>query len=73
MTRKLNSITDLLGVNQLEVHLNDIRQRASTELVEEKLAADNAYLIYQNMLNGCQEALARVRVRLEVTESDHSQ
>ena len=73
VTRKLNSITDLLGVNQLEVHLNDIRQRASTELVEEKLAADNAYLIYQNMLNGCQEALVRVRVRLEVTESDHSQ
>ena len=47
--------------------------KLSRGLVEEKLAADNAYLIYQNMLNGCQEALVRVRVRLEVTESDHSQ
>jgi len=40
VTRKLNAINDFAGLAQLEIVLNDIRQWASTELVEEKLAAD---------------------------------
>ncbi len=65
VNQRLNSITDLDNCNQCELTLNEIRQRASAELVDEQLAADDAYIIYQNMLNGCQEALARVRLRLE--------
>ena len=65
VTEKLNEIQDIKACAVLELKLDEIRHRASVELVEEKLAADNAYLIYQNMLNGCQDALARAHSRLE--------
>lgn len=65
VNQRLNSLIDLDSCNQCELTLNEIRQRASSELVDEQLAADDAYIIYQNMLNGCQDALARVRLRLE--------
>ena len=50
---------DLEEINQLETELLKIRQRASEELVKEQLAADESFIIYQNMLNGCQQLLAQ--------------
>ena len=56
---RLHDGTDLEEINQLETELLKIRQRASEELVKEQLAADESFIIYQNMLNGCQQLLAQ--------------
>lgn len=56
---RLHDGTDLEEINQLETELLKIRQRASEELVKEQLAADGSFIIYQNMLNGCQQLLAQ--------------
>ena len=54
---RLHDGTDLGEINQLETELLKIRQRASEELVKEQLDADESFIIYQNMLNGCQQLL----------------
>ena len=56
---RLNDGTHLEEINQLETELLEIRQRASDELVNEKLDANESFIIYQNMLNGCQQLLAQ--------------
>jgi hypothetical protein len=56
---RLHDGTDLVEINQLETELLKIRQRASEELVKEQLDADESFIIYQNMLNGCQQLLAQ--------------
>ena len=56
---RLHDGTDLKEINQLETELLKIRQRASEELVKEQLDADESFIIYQNMLNGCQQLLAQ--------------
>ncbi|MDE2680029.1 MAG: TAXI family TRAP transporter solute-binding subunit [Verrucomicrobiota bacterium] len=56
---RLHNGTDLEEINQLETELLKIRQRASEELVKEQLAADGSFIIYQSMLNGCQQLLAQ--------------
>ena len=56
---RLHDGTDLEEINQLETELLKIRQRASEELVKEQLDADESFIIYQNMLNGCQQLLAQ--------------
>jgi TRAP transporter TAXI family solute receptor len=56
---RLNDGTNLEEINELENTLLEIRQRAADELVKEKLAADESFIIYQNMLNGCQQLLAQ--------------
>ena len=48
-------------LDELEGELLKIRQRAADELVDEKLASDASFIIYQNMLNGCQSMLVRIR------------
>lgn len=65
INNKLNEITNIAMCMKYQTELNCIRQEASNELIDEQLAADDAFLIYQNMLNGCQDALGRVRLRLE--------
>ena len=65
INNKLNEITSIAMCMEYQTELNRIRQEASTELINEQIAADDAFLIYQNMLNGCQDALGRIRVRLE--------
>ena len=57
---RLHDGTDLEEIDGLQ----KIRQRASEELVQEQLAADESYIIYQNMLNGCQQLLARKKQEL---------
>lgn len=56
---RLNDGTNLEEINELENTLLEIRQRVADELVKEKLAADESFIIYQNMLNGCQQLLAQ--------------
>ena len=56
---RLHDGTDLEEINQLETELLKIRQLASEELVKEQLDADESFIIYQNMLNGCQQLLAQ--------------
>jgi len=63
--RRLHDGTDLQEIEELEAELLKIRQRASAELVAEQLAADESFVIYQNMLNGCQAMLVRMRERIK--------
>ena len=63
--RRLHDGTDLQEIDELEAELLKIRQRASAELVAEQLAADESFIIYQNMLNGCQAMLVRMRERIK--------
>jgi len=65
--RRLHDGTDLKEIDQLENELLKIRQRASAELVKEQLAADESYIIYQNMLNGCQSMLMRMREKIQAS------
>ena len=46
-------------VDELEKELISLRKDALSELVREKLAADESFMIYQNMANGCQQLLAQ--------------
>jgi hypothetical protein len=62
---RLHDGTDLEEINALEAQLLKIRLRASAELVKEKLAADESYIIYQNMLNGCESMLVRMREKIQ--------
>ena len=62
--QRLHDGTDLDEIAELEAELLKIRQRAADELVNEKLAANESFIIYQNMLNGCQQLLARKKQEL---------
>ncbi|SVD90515.1 uncharacterized protein METZ01_LOCUS443369, partial [marine metagenome] len=64
---RLHDGTDLREIDELENELLKIRQRASAELVKEQLAADESYIIYQNMLNGCQAMLVRMRQKIQAS------
>ena len=64
---RLHDGTDLEEINKLETQLLKIRQRALAELVKEKLAADESYIIYQNMLNGCESMLVRLREKIQAS------
>ena len=63
--RRLHDGTDLQEIDDLEAELLKVRQRASAELVAEQLAADESFIIYQNMLNGCHAMLVRMRERIK--------
>jgi TRAP transporter TAXI family solute receptor len=65
--RRLHDGADLQEIDELETDLLKIRQRASAELVKEQLAADESYIIYQNMLNGCQSMLVRMREKIQAS------
>jgi predicted metalloenzyme YecM len=64
---RLHDGTDLREITELETELLKIRQRASAELVKEQLAANESYIIYQNMLNGCQAMLVRMREKIQAS------
>ena len=56
---------DLEKLNKLEDRLLEIRRSAADDLVEEKISANESFIIYQNMLNGCQAMLVRMRTKIE--------
>ena len=58
---QLNEATDVRTLGALDSELTDVHLRASAELVRERLAADESYIIYQNMFNWCQSMLVRRR------------
>ena len=62
---QLNSSPDLVMLDELEGELLKIKIAASEELVQDRLAGDESFLIYQNMLNGTQLMLLRIRDRVE--------
>lgn len=65
VNQKLTGITTMKMCVECQDLLNQIRSEASKELVDERIAADDAFLIYQNMLNGSQNALGRIRSRFQ--------
>jgi TRAP transporter TAXI family solute receptor len=67
--RRLQDGTDLNEIDELEGELLKIRQRASAELVNEQLDANESYIIYQNMLNGCQTMLVRMREKIQASSN----
>ena len=67
---RLHDGTDLREITELETELLKIRQRASAELVKEQLAANESYIIYQNMLNGCQAMLVRMREKIQASPEE---
>ena len=69
---RLHDGTDLKEIDELEGELLKIRQRASAELVNEQLAADESYIIYQNMLNGCQSMLVRTRQKIQASSEENA-
>lgn len=71
--RRLHDGTDLNEIDELETELLKIRQRASAELVQEKLAADESFIIYQNMLNGGQAMLVRMREKIRSSPDDDAE
>ena len=68
--RRLQTDATPETVDALEAELLDIRQRASSELVNEQLAANESYVIYQNMVNGCHLLLSRARARFGASDQD---
>ena len=68
----IGKVTKVKEDNELEVELLKIRQRASAELVNEQLAANESYIIYQNMLNGCQAMLVRMREKIQVSSKENT-
>jgi len=40
--------------------------------VKEQLAADESYIIYQNMLNGCQAMLVRMREKIQASSNKNA-
>ena len=68
--RRLHDGTDLEEIDELEGELLKIRQRASAELVNEQLDANESYIIYQNMLNGCQSMLLRMREKIQASPEE---
>ena len=56
------------NLDELETELISLRKDALRELVEEQLAADESYIIYQNMLNGCQQLLAQKKQERRVEQ-----
>ena len=69
---RLHDGTNLEEIDELEGELLKIRQRASTELVNEQLDADESYIIYQNMLNGCQAMLVRMREKIQASLKENA-
>jgi len=69
---RLHDGTNLEEIDELEGELLKIRQRASAELVNEQLAANESYIIYQNMLNGCQAMLVRMREKIQVSSQENT-
>ena len=47
------------SIDTLEEELISLQKDALSELVQEKLAADESFVIYLNMANGCQQLLAQ--------------
>jgi len=70
--RRLHDGTDLKEIDELEGELLKIRQRASAELVNEQLDANESYIIYQNMLNGCQSMLLRMREKIQASSKENA-
>ncbi|MEO1994451.1 MAG: TAXI family TRAP transporter solute-binding subunit [Planctomycetaceae bacterium] len=68
--RRLQTDATIETIDALEAELLDVRQRAAAELVNEQLAADESYVIYQNMVNGCQLLLSRARDKFSEAGSD---
>ena len=70
--RRLHDGTDLKEIDELEGDLLKIRTRSSADLVNEQLDANESYIIYQNMLNGCQSMLLRMREKIQASSKENA-
>ena len=64
LSRRVGDVTCLQELETLESELQQIGRQAGQELVEETLAADESYIIYQTMFGDCRTSLEQIRVRL---------
>ncbi len=64
VTDGVRDATRLEELENLESEMIQIDRRAADELIQEQLAADESYIIYQNMLNACRSMLQRTREQL---------
>ena len=62
--RRSHDGTDHKELDEIESELMKIQRRASEELVQEELSADETFVIYQNMLNDCRATVQRMREKL---------
>ena len=67
--RRLHDGTDLKELDEIETELMKIQRRASEELVQEELSADETFIIYQNMLNDCRSTVLRMRKKIQRTSA----
>ena len=64
LSRRVAEATCLQDLETLESELQQVGRQAGEELVEETLAADESYIIYQTMFGDCLALLQQVRTRL---------
>ena len=69
---RVGEATCLQELETLESELQQIGRKARSELVEETLAADESYIIYQTMFADCLASLQYVRTRLRSPPSKNS-
>ena len=64
LSARVGEAACLQELETLELELQQIGREARGELVEETLAADESYIIYQTMFGNCLASLQHVRTRL---------
>ncbi|MEE3370086.1 MAG: TAXI family TRAP transporter solute-binding subunit [Planctomycetota bacterium] len=64
LSSRVGEVTCLQELETLESELQQISREARGELVEETLAADESYIIYQTMFGDCRTSLDQLRARL---------
>jgi len=70
VSEQIHEAGDAVELAALESELVDIRRRATDELIQEQLAADSSYIVFQNMLGTCQALLELAREELRVSGSE---
>ena len=61
LSNRVNDAKSLEEIDALESELRSVGRRAGAELVQETLAADESYVIYQNMFSACLALIQHAR------------
>ena len=72
VSERVHDAVDMEVLAELESELADIRRRATDELIQEQLAADSSYIVFQNMLGNCQALVERTRGELQLSPAGSS-
>jgi TRAP transporter TAXI family solute receptor len=72
LSLQLPGISTLEKLDELESELHQIGRIAVGELVDEHLAADESFVIYQTLFNDCQSLMERSRVQIQGASRDQA-